>query len=55
MVEAMGHINFDKEMNNDRKGLVEFVESKKQTTISNWNHYKVPLTFESLANFRTLK
>lgn len=39
LVEAMGHINFDHSMENDRKGLVSFEDIKKTKFL--WNIYKI--------------
>lgn len=42
----MGHINFDKSMNQDRKGLVEMEAVGKDTSVvESWVVYKVPLTY----------
>ena len=31
VVEAMGHINFDHQMSDDKKGLISITDTKKQT------------------------
>jgi beta-galactosidase len=41
IVEAMGHINYNHNQDNDRKGLMSFTE--KQGATFSWNIYKIPL------------
>lgn len=52
LVEASGHINFDKNMETDRNGLYYFggdLENLK------WKHYKFPIEFELIKNFKQIE
>lgn len=41
IVEAMGHINFDHQMETDYKGILDFTDDLG--TIFKWNMYKMPV------------
>jgi len=46
VVEAMGHINFDKQMLTDFKGLINITDDLK--TPHKWNIYRVPIDSDIL-------
>lgn len=55
LVEAMGHINFDKGMNTDRKGLIKFERVKGSGALTEWKAYKLPLDFNYVKAANVLK
>jgi hypothetical protein len=53
MVEATGHINFDKYINTDRKGLFKFESSLKENL--EWKMYKCPVSFEFVREWKPME
>jgi hypothetical protein len=41
LVEAMGHVNYDHEMEQDRKGLVAYYDAEEKGQL--WDIYKIPI------------